>query len=108
LLWLLAPVANDLVIPNGRGQAYRFSRKARLSRSKRSSNNGREEMDEKDQQIAHFRIVARNQKLAEFPQISNSPWTGGGRPSEVSLLQHPLVQKLGLVKLAKSVIIHND
>jgi hypothetical protein len=28
---------------------------------------GREEMDEKDQQIAHFRIVARNQKLAEFP-----------------------------------------
>jgi hypothetical protein len=30
------------------------------------SNNGREEMDEKDQQIAHFRIVARNLKLAEF------------------------------------------
>ena len=30
------------------------------------SNNGREEMDEKDQQIAHFRIIARNQKLAEF------------------------------------------
>jgi hypothetical protein len=23
-------------------------------------------MDEKDQQITHFRIVARNQKLAEF------------------------------------------
>jgi ketosteroid isomerase-like protein len=29
-------------------------------------NNGREEMDEKDQQIAHFRIVARNLELAEF------------------------------------------
>jgi hypothetical protein len=35
-------------------------------------------MDEKDQQIAHFRIVARNQKLAESPRISNSLWTPGG------------------------------
>ena len=27
---------------------------------------GREEMDEKDHEIAHFRIVARKRKLAEF------------------------------------------
>jgi hypothetical protein len=33
-------------------------------------------MDEKDHEIAHFRIVARNRKLAEFRAISNSPWTG--------------------------------
>jgi len=32
----------------------------------RKSGDGREEMDEKDHEIAHFRIVARNRKLAEF------------------------------------------
>jgi hypothetical protein len=38
------------------------------------SNNGREEMDEKDHEIAHFRIVARNAKTSwNSGQISNSP-----------------------------------
>ena len=49
---------------------------------------GREEMDEKDHEIAHFRIVARNRKLAEFRAISNSPWTGsstGNLPDGVLL-----------------------
>jgi hypothetical protein len=32
----------------------------------RKSGDGGEEMDEKDQEIAHFRMVARNRKLAEF------------------------------------------
>jgi hypothetical protein len=32
----------------------------------RKSRDGGEEMDEKDQEIAHFRILARNRKLAEF------------------------------------------
>ena len=32
----------------------------------RKSGGGREEMDEKDHEIAHFRMVARNRKLAEF------------------------------------------
>ena len=31
----------------------------------RKSGDGREEMDEKDHEIAHFRIVAKNRKLAE-------------------------------------------
>jgi hypothetical protein len=32
----------------------------------RKSGDGREKMDEKDHEIAHFRIVARNRKLVEF------------------------------------------
>jgi hypothetical protein len=32
----------------------------------RKSDEGREEMDEKDREIAHFRMVARNRKLAAF------------------------------------------
>ena len=32
----------------------------------RKSGDGREEMDEKDHEIAHLRIIARNRKLAEF------------------------------------------
>ena len=32
----------------------------------RKSGDGREEMDEKDHEIAHIRIIARNRKLAEF------------------------------------------
>ena len=32
----------------------------------RKSGDGREEMDEKDHEIAHIRITARNRKLAEF------------------------------------------
>ena len=32
----------------------------------RKSGDGREEMDEKDHEIAHTRIIARNRKLAEF------------------------------------------
>ncbi len=32
----------------------------------RKSGDGRDEMDEKDHEIAHFLIVARNSKLAEF------------------------------------------
>ena len=54
----------------------------------RKSGDGREEMDEKDHEIAHFRIVARNRKLAEFRAISNSPWTGsstGNLPDGVLL-----------------------
>ena len=31
----------------------------------RKSSDGREEMDEKDHEIAHIRIIARNRKLAE-------------------------------------------
>ena len=45
----------------------------------RKSDDGRKEMDEKDHEIAHFRIVARNRKLAALRQISNSPWTPGER-----------------------------
>jgi hypothetical protein len=33
---------------------------------------GREEMDEKDHEIAHFRIVARNRKLADFRANADS------------------------------------
>ena len=36
---------------------------------------GREEMDEKDHEIAHFRILTTKRKLAEFLAISNSPGT---------------------------------
>ena len=32
----------------------------------RKSDEGRDEMDEKDRKIAHFRMVARNRKLAEL------------------------------------------
>ncbi len=32
----------------------------------RKSGDGREEMDEKDHEIAHFRSVARNRELADF------------------------------------------
>ena len=50
----------------------------------RKSGDGRDEMDNKGHEIAHFLIVARNRKLADFRQISNSPWTSG-QPSSPGL-----------------------
>ena len=36
----------------------------------RKSGDGREEMDEKDHEIAHTRIIARNRKLAESSKLA--------------------------------------
>lgn len=40
---------------------------------------GRDEMNQRNYEIAHFRIVARNDKLANSARISNSPCTGLGQ-----------------------------
>ena len=43
----------------------------------RKSDEGRDEMDEKDRKIAYFRMVARTENPRNCRQISNSPRTGG-------------------------------
>jgi hypothetical protein len=40
------------------------------------SDEGCDEMDEKDDEIAHFRILAGTENSRNSGQISNSPWTG--------------------------------
>ncbi|HEY6290094.1 MAG TPA: hypothetical protein VI455_00830 [Terriglobia bacterium] len=47
----------------------------------RQSGEGGDEMDEKDHEIAHSRIVARSEKSQNSGQISNSPWTPPGHPA---------------------------
>ena len=43
----------------------------------RESDDGREEMDEKDRKVAHFSIVARTENSRNSGQICNSPCTRG-------------------------------